>query len=150
MKTNNRLCRCLTFSSSVIALAAVFWLPGSIQAEDMKPMKGGEHQLMLSHINTPQQVEALKPGDTIAMACPKCKTIIVEKVTTETKGHVKLTTPGEVHLCSGCKSTIVTVGVGKNAHDELKHVCKTCGSEDVFCCATMPEAKPTKGMEPKK
>jgi hypothetical protein len=146
MKTAKQICKCISLSTIILAVVTVAWLPGTVRAEDMKPMKGGEHQMMLSHIDTPAQVEALKPGDTIAMACPKCKTIIVEKVTTE-KGHIKITTPGSVHLCSGCETTIVTVGTGKNAQDKLKHVCKACGSDLVFCCATTPEAKPTKGME---
>ena len=147
MKMTKQINHCLKFSPVILAVAAIVWLPGLVRAEDMKPMKGGEHQMMLSHITTPQQVEALKPGDTIAMACPKCKTVIVEKVTKETRGQVKTATAGEVHLCSGCKTTIVTVGTGKNAHNELKHVCNTCGSEDVFCCATSPkDKKPTEGM----
>lgn len=146
MKTTTQICKWVSLSTIILAVAAATWLPGSARAEDMKPMKGAEHLMMLNSITTPEQVEALKPGDTIAMACPKCKTIIVEKVTTE-KGHIKLVTPGENHLCSGCNTYIVTVGVGKNAKNELKHVCKACGSDSVFCCATSPEAKPTKGME---
>ena len=147
MKTAKQICKCMSLSTIILAVAAVAWLPGSARAEDMKPMKGAEHLMMLKAITTPEQADALQPGDTIAMACPKCKTIIVETVTTETKGHVKLTTPGEKHLCSGCQTTIVTVGTGKNAHNELKHVCNACGSDLVFCCATSAKAAPTKGME---
>ena len=132
MKTTTYICNCLTLSTIILAVAAVAWLPGSARAEDMKPMKGAEHLMMLKAITTPEQADALQPGDTIAMACPKCKTIIVETMTTETKGHLNLTTPGEKHLCSGCQTTIVTVGTGKNAHNELKHVCNTCGSDQVF------------------
>jgi hypothetical protein len=149
MKTTKRTCNYLTLSTIILAVAAVAWLPGTARAEDMQPMKGAEHMMMLNAITTPEQAEALKPGDTIAMACLKCKTIIVEKVTTE-KGHIKMTTPGEKHLCSGCQTTIVTIGMGKNAHNELKHVCNTCGSDLVFCCATSTNAPPTKGMEDKK
>jgi hypothetical protein len=146
MKSMKHICQCLTLSTIMLTVAAVSWLPGTARAEDMKPMKGAEHLMMLNNITTPEQAEALKPGDTIAMACPKCKTIIIETVTTE-KGHINLTKPGEKHLCSGCQTTIVTVGMGKNAHNELKHVCNTCGSDLVFCCATSTNAAPTKGME---
>lgn len=146
MKTSKLISNYLTLSAFLITVTATVWLSGSVRAEDMKSMKGGEHLMMLNAITTPEQVEALKPGDTIAMACPKCKTIIIEKVTSE-KGHIKLTTPGEMHLCSGCQTSIVTVGTGKSAHNELKHVCKACGSDLVFCCATKTNSPPTKGME---
>ncbi len=149
MKTTKLISSCLTLSAFLITVTAAVWLSGTVRAEEMKSMKGAEHLMMLNAITTPEQVEALKPGDTIAMACPKCKTIIVEKVTTE-KGHITTMTPGEVHLCSGCQSSIVTVGTGKTAHNELKHVCKKCGSDTVFCCATTKDAPPTKGMETEK
>ena len=147
MKTNKTMFK--TMLGMVFALAIAASLPATARADEpMKPMKGGEHLMMLNAITTPEQVEALKPGDTIAMACPKCKTIIIERVTTE-KGHINRTTPGEVHLCSGCQSTIVVVGTGKNSHNELKHVCKICGSDSVFCCATTTNSVPTTGMEQK-
>lgn len=149
MKTTKLICKYLTLSSMIMAIAALVSLPGSMRAQEMKPMKGGEHLMMLNAITTPEQVEALKPGDTVAMACPKCKTIVVEKVTTE-KGHIATSTPGEVHMCSGCQTSIVTVGTGRTAHNKLKHVCKKCGSDAVFCCATMKNAPPTKGMDTEK
>lgn len=150
MKTNKTVGKTLLGAGAAFAVALAVWLPAQAQdqTQPMKPMKGGEHLMMLNNITTPEQVEALKPGDTIAMACPKCKTIIVETVTT-VKGHINVTTPGEVHLCSGCKSTIVTIGTGKNAHNELKHVCNKCGSDSVFCCATTTNSVPTTGMQQK-
>lgn len=145
MKISKQICISIILITIMVA-AAMVWLPGSTRAEDMKPMKGGEHMMLLQPLTTPEQAEALKPGDTIAMACPKCKTIMVEKVTVE-KGHINMTTPGEKLLCSGCQTTIVTVGMGKNSHNELKHVCNTCGSDLVFCCATSTNNVPTKGLE---
>ncbi len=143
MNTNKTMFK--TILGALFALAIAASLPVTARADEpMKPMKGGEHLMMLNAITTPEQAEALKPGDTIAMACPKCKTIIIERVTTE-KGHINLTTPGEKHLCSGCQTSIVTVGVGKNAHNELKHVCEKCGGE-VFCCATSTNSPATQGM----
>jgi hypothetical protein len=109
-------------------------------------MKGGEHLLMLHQINTPTQAEELKPGDSIAMVCTKCKSVMTQNVTTE-KGHIKLMTVGEKHLCSGCGSTVTVVGTGKNAKDVVKHVCDKCGSDSMFCCATTPGGDATKGME---
>lgn len=61
-----------------IAMAVAFaaWLPGNISAaEEMKPMKGAEHLLMLQKVETKDQADALKPNDTLAMVCAKCKTV---------------------------------------------------------------------------
>ena len=108
--------------------------------------KGAEYQMQ--KIETQADAEALRPGDEIAMACAKCKSVATTHVTTE-KGHIKLMTPGEKHLCPGCKSTISVVGAGKGAKDEVKHVCEKCGEDSVYCCATKPGSGATKGMEKK-
>ena len=113
----------------------------------MKPMKGGEHLLMLNHITTTTQADNLTTNDAIAMVCPKCKSVVVENVNME-KGHIKLMTPGEKHLCPGCNSTITVVGVGKGAKNQVKHVCEKCGGS-AFCCATTTTSAPTQGMESK-
>ena len=104
--------------------------------------------MMLNHITTTSQAEELKTGDTIAMVCSKCKSVMIHNVSTE-KGHIKVMAVGEKHLCPGCQSTITVVGVGKGAKDEVKHVCEKCGSDSVFCCATKPGSSATEGMEKK-
>ena len=133
-----------------IAVAMATWLPGTARGQDAtKPMpwmKAGEHMMMLNHINTPAQAEALTPGDSVAMVCTKCKSVVVQNVTTE-KGHYKIVTAGEKHLCPGCGSTITVVGAGKGASTAVKHVCGKCGSSSVFCCATKPGSGATIGME---
>ncbi len=103
---------------------------------------------MLNEIKTREQAEALKPGDTIAMVCTKCKSVMVHNVTTE-KGHIQVMTVGEKHLCPGCNTYITVVGVGHGAKNEVKHVCEKCGEDSVFCCATKPGSGSTKGMEKK-
>jgi hypothetical protein len=115
----------------------------------MKPMKGGEHLVMLTHIKTAAQAEDLKAGDSIAMVCTKCKSAMIHNVSTE-KGHIQVMTVGEKHLCPGCNSTITVVGVGKGKHDEVKHTCGKCGDNSVFCCATKPGSGPSKGMDEEK
>lgn len=104
--------------------------------------------MSLVQITTPAQAEELKPGDKVTMVCTKCKSVMLHNVTTE-KGHIKIMTVGEKHLCPGCKSTIEVVGTGKGAHDQVKHVCKACGDDSVFCCATKPGTGATPGMEKK-
>ncbi len=135
---------------AAFALALAALLLATARAEEpMKPMKGGEHLMMFHHVNTPAQAEELKPGDSIAMVCSMCKSVMVHNVTTE-KGHIKIMTAGEKHLCPTCGSTITVVGTGKGlkgAHDMVKHVCEKCGGESVFCCATKPGGEATPGME---
>ena len=148
MKRNTKICRDPV--GVVLALALAAWLPATVRAQEpMKPMKGGEHLMMLTHINTTNQAEELKPGDTIAMVCAKCKSVMVHNVTTE-KGHIQVMTVGEKHLCPGCNSTITVVGVGKGKKNEVKHACEKCGDNSVFCCATKPGSNTTKGMEEEK
>jgi hypothetical protein len=124
------------------ALAFAAWLPRHAQAQ----VKGAT--LLMTHVKTPAQIENLKTGDAVAMVCEKCKSVMVHNVTAE-KGHVQVMTVGAKHLCPGCNSTITTVGAGKSAKEEVKHVCEKCGSNSVFCCATKAGSGATEGMEKK-
>jgi hypothetical protein len=138
----NGIIRKIGLSAAVAAaLASAVWLPTTRAAEQKKGA-----QYLLKQITTPAEADALKPGDTMAMVCAKCKSVVVHNVTTE-KGHVKTMTVGEKHLCPGCDSTIEVVGTGKGKHDVVKHVCGKCGDDSAFCCATKPGSGPTKGME---
>ncbi len=127
-----------------LAAAVIGWLPQAAFAAEQ--MKGG--QILMKQIKTPAEAEALKPGDSMAMVCTKCKSVMVHNISTE-KGHIKVMTVGEKHMCPGCESTITVVGTGKGKHDEVKHTCEKCGDDSVFCCATKPGAGATKGMEKK-
>jgi hypothetical protein len=131
------------FGSIGVALALAALLPATARAAEQ--MKGGQ-VLMQLQIKTPAEAEALKPGDSITMVCAKCKSVMLHNVTTE-KGHIKVMTVGQKHLCPGCESTIEVVGTGKGKHDAVKHVCAKCGDESVFCCATKPGAGKTEGMQ---
>jgi len=149
MKANKTVSKTIFGVGAAVALALVAWLPGKANAQDqMPPMKGGEHMMMLNHVDTQAQAEELKPGDSIAMVCAKCKSVMVHNVTTE-KGHIKVMTVGEKHLCPGCKGTITVVGTGKHATDKVTHTCSMCGSDSVFCCATKPGSASTEGMDKK-
>ena len=139
-----------TVAAAVIAV--ITWLP--VKADAAEPMKGGQHMLHLQSLNTKQQVDALKTGDTIAMACAKCKTVWTTRVKEGAKGAQILNEGGKpveyigTHACGGCKDTITVTGHKKGDITELKHTCNSCGGE-VFCCATT-SGHPTKGMEKKK
>lgn len=139
------------------AIALTAWLPTNINAaEEMKPMKGSEHLLMLQKVETKAQADALKPDDTFAMVCAKCKTVYITRVKQGVKGAQLMMEKGQpkeligTHACAGCNSTLTVVGVQKGAHLELKHSCGACGDDSAFCCATKPGSTATKGMEKEK
>ena len=146
-KRNNNIGRLSLISSLAVVLTTAALLP-TTQAADQP--KGGQKLVELNQIKTTEQAAALKPGDMIAMACTKCKSITVSYVEKKTaKGTSPIVTVGEKHLCPGCQSTIEVVGVQKGAHTELKHSCKACGDDSAFCCATKPGSGASKGMEKK-
>lgn len=140
-----------------IVIACGAWLAPSASAADetkpMKPMKGGEHLLMLRGVSTKHEVDSLKTGDSVAMVCAKCKTVWVSRVKRGIKGAQLLNEHGQpteligTHACGGCKSTLVVTGQRIDKKEVLKHSCKSCGDESAFCCATKPGSGATKGME---
>jgi hypothetical protein len=148
MKTVKTLSKTAFGKSMVFALALAASLHLTARAADetkpMKPMKGGEHMLMLNKIETTQELNALKTDDSVAMVCAKCKTVMVTRVKQGVKGAQLLMEGGQpkeligTHACAGCNSTLTVVGVQKGAHMELKHSCKACGDDSAFCCATKP------------
>jgi hypothetical protein len=157
MKTKNSIVTKLLLSAGFVAV--VSFMSGcatntSSSTEQMKPMKGGEHMLMLNNrIETTQQLAELKPDDTIAMVCSKCKTVWTTRVKQGTKGAQLLMENGQpteligTHACQGCNSTLTVVGHAKGDITELKHTCAACGDDSAFCCATKTGSGPTPGME---
>ncbi len=90
----------------------------------------------LDHITTQAEAEALKPGDMIAMACSKCKHIMVQHVTKDSS-HVKLMTISEEHKCvCGGVVSVVGTGQGQGKKQDVNHVCSHCGDDAMFVCAT--------------
>ena len=148
----------LLSAGAAIAIALAALLPTQVTAaeEPMKPMKGSEHLLMLNKVETKGEVEALKPDDTFAMVCAKCKTVYVTRVKKGVKGGellMSLVDKGPQkeligpHGCSGCHSTLTVTGHAKGDVTELKHSCGACGDDSAFCCATKGGAGATKGMK---
>ena len=129
-------------AAAMLAIALAYT---SVAAET-KTGKGGASDLMSKPIRTADDLKALQPGDTIAMACPKCKTIHVTRVTKEWKGHSTQSVPTTQHLCPGCENTVDLQGHGKAKKEVVVHKCKKCGSEDAFCCVVKGPG-PTPGME---
>ena len=158
MKILKRVPHTILGTTVAFAIAMAAWLPTTAYAQDetktMKPMKGGEHQMMLlKGVSTKQEVDALKTGDSIAMVCAKCKTVWVTRVKQDMKGAQLLMQNGQTteligtHACKGCNSKLTVTGHAKGDITELKHSCTMCGDDSAFCCATKPGSGATKGME---
>lgn len=132
-------------ATALFAAAVGAWALNPVNAADTGVK--GNPPYVWAHVENKADIDAIKPGDQIAMACAKCKTISVTLVTQDTKTKTKLI-PGEKHLCTGCNSTITVVGSKANNKEIIKHVCKACGDDSAFCCATKPGVG-TMGMEKK-
>lgn len=147
MKTNN-LIKIILTPVLALALAAALTSPYHSYAEDGTAKGGGAKLQELTQIKTQAEAEALKPGDSVAMVCPKCKSVTVRQVVSDSKLQTK-SVLGEKHLCPGCGGSMEMTGMGKDKHTEFKHVCSKCGSDTAFCCATKPGSGSTEGMEKK-
>lgn len=146
MKTISKLFDKISLHSGLaIALAFAVFLPGTAGAE---PMGATQHVVHMQHIKTQAQAEALKPGDSMSMACAKCKVVTVWDVTAD-KAHVKMMTVGEKVKCPGCDGTVEVVAAGKGTGKdaEVTYVCSKCGEDAMFCAATKPGSGSMKGME---
>lgn len=78
-------------------------------------------------------VEKIKAGDVVVMACPKCETITETRIQDPHKGAGSKETKLAVHGCPGCGVKWETEGHGKAKTDKMVHVCSHCGSKGVVC-----------------
>ena len=141
MKTSINLRKAISGFSGLAVAVALFSSFPAVQAADQ--VKGGERMMqMMKPIKTAEDAQAVKDGDMVAMACPKCKTITYSYVDRSAKGANKEVKTITKDACPGCDTKIVTVGVGKAAKNEIQHTCKQCGSHDAFCCVLKKEDKP--------
>lgn len=137
MKTLKRIIS--TLAGCTFALGLLNSTP-MVNAADQ--VKGGERMMqILKPIKTAEDVQAIKDGDMVAMACPKCKTISYSYVDRSARGANKEVKTVTKDACPGCDTKIVTTGVGKQAKDQIQHTCKECGSHDAFCCVLKKEDK---------
>jgi hypothetical protein len=137
----------LTHSILILAVATMAWLPDSLSAQE----KGATKLMQLKSLKTVADIEAIQPGDSVAMACPKCKDIWITVVEKTAKGAG----PGRErqlaqHQCPGCETIISAEGQGKAKTEVLTHVCKHCGSKDAFCSVVAKGSGPTAGVEKEK
>ena len=150
MKTTHTLVSRISFAAGLaLALTLATYFPDAARAAEHDPkmgkmpagaMKGAQPPMsMMNHIKTQAEAEALKPGDSMSMTCGKCKSVMVQNVTTD-KAHIKMMTIGEKTTCADCGGTVEVVGTGKGEgkNEEVKHVCSKCGDDAMFCSATKP------------
>jgi hypothetical protein len=146
MKSKNQICKCLAGFVATMAIAGLALLPSSALAQE----KGASKLIQLKPIKTVADAEAVAPGDTMVMSCPKCKNTWVTVIEKPAKGGGKDEEKTFIsHGCPGCESKIVTEGTGKQAKDVVKHVCMKCGSEEMSCCVIKKGELKTSGMEKK-
>jgi len=125
-------------ASSALALSVL----SSTEANAAEQVKGGERMMqMMKPIKTAQDVQAIKEGDMVAMACPKCKMITYSYVDRSARGAQKETKTYAKDACPGCDTKIVSTAAGKQAVNEIQHTCKKCGSHEAFCCVVKKEEK---------
>lgn len=141
MSKNTKIVSAISVASMLmiaITLAlGLSWSPAA-EAADQEHGHQASHVSHLSHITTRAEAEALKPGDAIAMACSKCKHVMLHHVTQD-QSHLKLLTIGEKHKCV-CDGIVTVVGTGKGngKHEDVNLVCSNCGDDAMFICATKP------------
>jgi len=129
------------------SLAVTLALITSVQAADVTAKGGASGLMELKPIKTSEDVTALKAGDQVIMACPKCKSMYVTRIIKENKPGKTSEVATTEHLCPGCGNQIALKGHGKAAKEQITHVCKQCGSKDAFCCVLKAGEGATKGME---
>jgi hypothetical protein len=64
-------------------------------------------------LKTVSDIEGLKTGDVVVMACAKCDTVTETRITYPPKGAGATETKVAVHGCPGCGAKWETVGAGE-------------------------------------
>jgi DNA-directed RNA polymerase subunit M/transcription elongation factor TFIIS len=108
---------------------------------------------MTSALQSREQAAKVPKGETVAMVCAKCQTVLLSKVDTK-KGFLGWFQPKTKHECPGCGGEFSMRDVpagqgGKLSVSEYVHTCSKCGDDSAFCCTTQPGAVTTRGMEKK-
>ncbi len=134
----------LTLLVTAIGLAGL--LPTLTKAEPPPDMVN-------SILRSQQEAAKVPKGQTVAMVCTKCKTVLLSDANTK-KGFLGWFQSKTKHECLGCGGEFSLRDVpagqgGKVSVSEYVHSCSKCGDDSVFCCTTKAGASPTKGMEKK-
>lgn len=143
MKPNCKISRGFGRCCAGLAVAGLVLLPGPLAAQD----KGATKLMQLKPIKMVQDADGGQADDRVAMSCPKCKDTWVTVVEKPIKTGAKPTSLRVLrHECPRCENKYLVEGHGKDKTQKIAHVCRQCGSEDIFCCRTRKGEGPTPGM----
>lgn len=128
---------------TIMWVIALMGLTLGVNAQDTS--KASKPSAQMQQVKTVKDFEALPSSATIAMACAKCKSIVVmgKKKAATKPGHGTVDEALVVHQCPGCGGKMTTKSDGKETM--MKHICSQCGDDSAFCCATKAGEK-TEGM----
>ena len=94
--------------------------------------KGGATKLM--SLKTVSDIEGIKPGDVVVMACAKCETVTETRIEHPSKGASgAVETKVAAHKCPGCGVKWEVDGHGKAKTEKATHVCSHCGAKGAVC-----------------
>ena len=142
MKTKNRVGLGGLLAIAMLT-AALFTNTNAVAADGTA--KGGAGGLM-KQIKTVGDIQDLKPGDVVVMACPKCETMIETRIEHPPKGAGAKETKVAVHGCPGCGAKWEMVGQSKAAIERGTDKCSHCGSTGASCAIKKPNG-PTREVE---
>ncbi len=118
-----------TIIQSIAAAVAAITL---FAAATVGAQEKGAERLFSKPLLTGADITAVKSGDQVAMACPKCKTVAVTRVA-EGRNPAGTTEKGAKHECPACKNSFEVSQTGKASTEQVTHKCSHCGSTDAFC-----------------
>ncbi len=130
-------CRFLTLASpyAVCVSLLVAWSGIAAYAETAFPTKGLGAELLVTPMR-PALVFDVSAGKAALASCAKCESEWTSHPDYTARGTIKPTLWVEHHLCKGCKTTIITAGVGRGKQSVAVHKCTTRGAPDAGCCST--------------
>ena len=143
MKTKNRVGLGGLLAMAMLT-AALFTNINGVAADGTA--KGGASKLMT--VKTVGDIETLKPGDVMVMACAKCETVIETRIEHPPKGAGGKETKVAVHGCPGCGAKWEAEGHGKAKTEKVTHICSHCGSKGAVCAVKKADTT-AKGEEKK-
>lgn len=134
---------------TVLALAILPLLAGCATSGQPAPVQASissKSWIAFQPTTSVEQIQKLEPNESIAMACPKCKSIAVttrRQLTTKPSGG----TAEEIMIVDQCPGCGGTMSVRGDKQTQMIHTCSKCGGDSAFCCITKKGAPPTHEME---
>jgi predicted RNA-binding Zn-ribbon protein involved in translation (DUF1610 family) len=134
--------------SGAMGLAVALAIAAAIGASAQDASASSKPWLPFKRVETAKQFRELPAKTQIAMACARCKSVVVtvKRNLTTKPGHGTVEELLTVDQCPGCGGKMI---VRADKQTEMVHTCSKCGDDSAFCCATAKDAKPTRGMEKK-